>query len=318
MKILVTGSSGYLGRLLVRDLVRSGISVAGIDIRADPRQEPDNHFVFYNTCVTDKPALRDIFLKERPDVVIHFACTFNRVRSRKREAEIDLGGSSNIIELSNEITTVRKIIFSSSAAIYGGHKRPSMWLDENDPLKPGKYRYGLNKKLIEHSLFNSERRDDLHVISLRICTVVGPTYFKPGSVVSLLIRWPWFPRSLRHNKVQFMHEEDFTALLSHVIADDGIEGSYNFSTDSYSVVSEIAPGKRYVSFPVAGLKPVLWLLWNLRLLNLQPAGLTYALHPVLLNPARLVSRFGYRFRYSSSEAFLDTLQHNSLPSGSRY
>ncbi len=318
MCILITGSSGYFGRLVVRDLISKGNRVAGIDIKNDNDREEGELFRYYRCSITDRERLREIFLLEKPTVVIHFGCTFNKVRDRKREYAIDVGGSINVFEVSNETQSVRQLIYSSSAAVYGADNRNGMWLGETAPVNPGKYRYGLNKKLIEQAWFSAPRREALRVVSLRICTVVGPVYLKPRTVVSILIRMPWLPFSFRQKKVQFIHEEDFIALMSEIISDNDIEGIYNLAADSYTVVGEVVPAKRYIRLPLSGLKPLMWLLWNLRILNLQPASLRYCLYPVLLDPSKLTERYGYSYRYSSSESFADTVRNNSLPSDAKF
>ncbi len=313
MCILITGSSGYFGKIVVSDLVSKGYRVTGIDIRRDPEQQDGEYFRFYECNITNKRKLREIFEAEQPTDILHFACTFNKVRNERREYEIDVGGSVNVLEISNETPSVRRLVYSSSAAIYGAGGHNELWLSETEPVKPGKYRYALNKKLIEDALFSCQRRPDLKVISLRICTVVGPHYAKPRSVVSLLIRMNSLPESFRNKKIQFMHEEDFVNILREIINDTEIEGVFNVAADSYSVVGEIVAGKKYIRVPVYGLKPLLWVLWNLRILNLQPASLKYCLYPVLLDPSSLVSRYGYTFRHSSSGSFSDTVINNRLP-----
>lgn len=318
MSILITGSSGYFGRIVGRDLVSKGYSVIGIDIRENREKEDVCLSRYYKCNITDKKRLKEIFLEEQPDVVLHFACTFNKVRNRKREYETDVGGSVNILELSNETPSVKKLIYSSSAAIYGADDRNCRWLSETTPVNPGKYRYGLNKHLIEQAFFSSVRRADLHIVSLRICTVLGPCYAKPYSVVSLLIRMPFLPDSFRTKKVQFMHEEDFISLIREVIRDEEIEGIYNFASDTCSVVGEVVNGKKYFNLSLGGLKPLLWILWNMRLVNLQPVSLKYCLYPVLVDPARIVERYGYTFKYSSSESFITTAGINCLPAGALF
>jgi UDP-glucose 4-epimerase len=318
MKILITGSSGYLGKILVSDFINRKIEVIGIDIKENPEENPGEFFHFYRCCITDRNKLREIFLKENPTDVIHFACTFNKVRNRKKEYEIDIGGSLNIMELSNETPSVKRLIYSSSAAVYGVNGRNNIWLKETDLINPRKYRYGENKKMIEEAYSTDQKRTDLHIVSLRICTVVGPAYAKPKSVVSLLIRLPYLPKSFRESKIQFLHEVDFITLIYHVLQDEEIEGLFNLATDTYSVVNEIVPEKKYINFPILSIKPILWILWNLRLLNLQPASLRYTLKPIILDPSKLISRFSYRFNYSSSEAFISTRQNNRLPPDSRF
>lgn len=318
MCILITGSSGYFGRLVISDLISKGYRVVGIDIRCDRGQEEGEQFRFYKCSITDRKRLREIFLSEQPTVVMHFACTFNKVRDRKREYDIDVGGSINVLEISNETPAVRQLIYSSSAAIYGADNLNGMWLSETASINPGKYRYGINKKLIEQAWFSAGRRDDLRIVSLRICTVVGPFYSKPHSVVSILIRMPWLPFSFRQKKVQFIHEEDFAGLMREVISDDEIDGIYNLAADSCSVVGEVVPAKRYIRLPMSALKPLMWVLWNMRILNLQPVSLKYCLYPVIIDPSKLVKRYKYCFRYSSSESFAETVRNNKLPPDARF
>jgi len=318
MSILITGSSGYFGRLVGSDLVSRGYSVAGIDIRENGEAPGGKRFRFYKCDITDRKKLREIFMEEKPDVVLHFACTFNKVRNRKRELKIDVGGSVNVLEVSNETPSVRKLIYSSSAAIYGADDRNSRWLSETTPVNPGRYRYGINKHLVEQALFTAGRRADLQIVSLRICTVVGPMYAKPYSVVSLLIRLPFLPDSFRNKKVQFMHEEDFVSLMGEVVRDEEIEGIFNLACDTCSVVGEVVAGKKYIRISLIGLKPLLWMLWNFRLVNLQPVSLKYCLYPVLIDPSRIVKRYGYNFRYSSSESFVSTAGINCLPAGALF
>jgi nucleoside-diphosphate-sugar epimerase len=318
MCVLITGSSGYLGRLVGRDLISKGYRVVGIDTAEDGEHQGDEQFHFYRCSITDREGLREIFWREQPGHVLHFACSFNKIRDRKKEYDVDIGGTENVLCIANETPSVKQFIFSSSAAIYGCNDRNGLWINEAVPVNPGKYRYGFNKNLIEQVLFSYLRRPDMHIASLRICTVVGPHYSKPGSVVSILVRLPFLPRSFREKKIQFLDEEDFTGLMREVIRDNDLDGIFNLAADSYSVVGEIVPEKRYLNFSIMNCKPVIWVFWNLRLLNLQPVSLKYCLYPVVLDPSRLIDRYGYQFRYSSSESFLRMLKDNLLPVNARY
>jgi UDP-glucose 4-epimerase len=317
MSILITGSSGYFGRLMTAHLVGCGIRVIGIDIHEDPERSEGQYFRFYRCCITDRQRLKEIFDSEQPSEVLHFAATFNRVRDARREYEIDVGGSMNVFQVADSTPSVRKLIYSSSASIYGASPANRSWLDESHPLNPGKYRYALIKRTVEQAWFTSKKRDDLHVISLRVCTVVGPLYAKPRSVVSIMLRLTWFPRSFMDRKVQFIHEEDFVLLMHKILDDSEMEGIFNLAADSFSVVSEVVPPKKCIPLPVAALKPLMWVLWHLRLVNLQPASLRYSMYPVVINPLKLISRFGYRFRYSSSESFTSVRRCNMIPAGAR-
>lgn len=318
MKVLITGSSGYLGRLAVSHFAERGWDVTGLDIKKAEDPQEGGHFRFYSCSSTDRKYLRELFAVEQPEAVLHFACTMSSMRSRKREFELDVGGSLNVIEAARQTPSVKKFIYSSSAAIYGPAGRSEIWLDESVPLMPGKYRYGLNKRLVEQMLIRRDGTDNFRAVALRICTVVGPRYSKPKSVVSILIRMPVLPESFKRARVQFIHEEDFTRMIELVLEDRAIEGVFNLAPDSCTVVGDVVPPERFRRFPCSALKPVMWVLWNLRLINLQPAGLGYCLYPVILNPSKLAARYNYSFRHSSTESFVLTRETNRIPADAKF
>jgi nucleoside-diphosphate-sugar epimerase len=317
IKVLITGVSGYFGKLLTEYLISRNIPVVGIDIRENA-EKIQGHYRFYNCSVVEKEKLQSIFSEECPTHVLHFACSFNKIREKKREYLVDITGSENVLEVSNNTLSVKQLIFSSSAAAYGGNRDNKEWLVEEDPLRPGKYRYGLNKKTIESIFFGTPLRSGLKVISLRICTVVGPMYDKPKSIVSLLIRFPYLPVCCKNNRLQFIHSDDMVNLFGQILEDREISGIFNLASDSFVFVNDLLPGKRYVRLSLSIIKSILWILWNLKLLNLQPAAVKDAIYPIVLNPSKIASRYHYIFKYSSKEAFQETVIRNMIPAESRF
>jgi UDP-glucose 4-epimerase len=303
MKVLITGSSGSFGTIISKDLTENKIPVVGLDIRAPHSDNYGDAFRFYKCCITDREYLRTIFNNEKPTHVIHFACTFNRVHDQRREYEIDVSGSRNVLDISNETPSVRQLVFSSSALAYGGCCDNPEWLHESHPLRPGKMRYGMNKKEIEQIYLTAKVRDDLRITLIRVCTVVGPDFGKPSSVISILLKWSWLPEFCREARLQFLHTQDFISLIRHIISDDRISGIYNLAPDTYSVVSDILPDKKFIKVPVGTVTGLLLLLYNLRIMNLQPEGINNGIYPLVMDPGKLVERYNYRFRYTSSEAF---------------
>jgi UDP-glucose 4-epimerase len=318
MKVLITGSSGALGRILIEYLINRKIEVAGIDITEPSDQYPEEKFRFYKCSITDRDGLESIFSAEKPSHVIHFACSFNKVRNRRREYEIDVAGSSNVLDVTNKTLSVKQLVYSSSAAIYGAHKDNKEWLRESDRLKPERYRYGINKKLIENNYFGNHVRPDLNITSLRICTVVGPSFDKPRSIVSLLIKFPYIPKFCMESRMQFLHSEDFVTLFGLVLDDQEIKGAYNFAPDDFVTIRDLVPWKMFITVPLFLLTGILLILWNLRLLNLQPAAVKVSIYPMILDPSKIKERYSYRFKFSSTEAFISTMHNNKLPEASRF
>lgn len=312
MKVLITGSSGSLGKMITRHLVSRNMDVVGIDIRNGTERLPEEKFRFYRCCITDKEQLESIFSAEQPTNVVHFACSFNRIRSRQREYEIDVEGSLNVLEVSNNTPSVKQLIYSSSAAVYGAHMDNKIWLKESDLLRPGKYRYGINKKLIEKIYFNTLVRKDFNITYLRICQVVGPSDNKTGSFVSLLGKLPIIPEFCKENKAQFIHGDDFVSLMELVLEDEEINGIFNLAPKDFAVIKDLVPWKKFIWIPLSLITGLLKILWNLRILNIQPAALDTGIYPMILDPSKLILRYGYNFKFSSEEAFKSTLNINNF------
>ncbi len=306
MKVLITGSSGYLGSLLVNYMVSKKITVIGIDNRSGNAVLPGEYFKFYLCSIIDRALLEEIFFREQPTHIIHFACTFNKVRDRKKEQLIDVDGSENILDISNRTLSVEQVIHSSSAAAYGGWMDNPEWINESHPLRPGKYRYGMNKKAIEQIYLTLAVRENLRIVILRICTVTGPFFTSDRIILRLLTQFPFLPGFCKDCKIQLLHEDDFVSLLDKVINDSLIKGVYNVAPDSFAAVRDLAPGKKYFMFSAGVIKSILWVLWNLKILNLQPAGINNSIYPIILDPAKLQARYNYKFRYSTAEALAAT------------
>lgn len=313
MKVLITGSSGLLARMLIKHLITIDADIVGTDIRESSEFLNEKRFRFYNCSITDREKLRSIFSEEQPTNVVHFACSFNKVRNRSLEYEIDINGSDNILEICNITPSVKQLIFSSSSAAYGGKKDNPLWMKESEPLLPDNYRYGMNKKIVEDRYINMSVRDDLHLVILRLCLVTGPIFDKPKSAVSILLKFPFLPRFTKETKLQFIHSEDMTALIELIMKDKEIKGIYNLVPDSYTVVKDIVPEKRFVWIPFFLIKAFLWICWHLKIMNIQPASGINSFYPTIVDSSRLISRYDYKFKYSSKEAFLDTKMRNRIP-----
>ncbi|HOF22193.1 MAG TPA: NAD-dependent epimerase/dehydratase family protein [Bacteroidales bacterium] len=316
MKVLITGSSGSLARMLIGHLAEKNTEIVGIDIRECSDSLHGDKFRFYKCSITEKEKLISIFAGEKPTNVVHFACSFNKVRNRKQEYEIDITGSDNVLKASQITPSVRQLIYISSAAAYGGKKNNPLWMSESEPLDPGKYRYGMNKKLVEHNYTNIKVRDDLRIVILRPCQVLGPAFDKPKSIVSILIKVPFLPKFTRETKLQFIHSVDLVALMELILKDNEISGIYNLVPDSYSTVKDIVPDKKFLPVPFFVIKGFLWICWHLKIMNIQPASIVHSFYPTIVDSTKLTSRYGYKFKYSSKEAFEDTVVYNRIPEGS--
>jgi nucleoside-diphosphate-sugar epimerase len=317
MKVLISGSSGYLGRVLTNDLISRKIPVVGIDILDPPEEIHGEYFNFYNCSITDMKYLQNIFIKEQPTHVLHLACSFNRVRNKKREYKTDIGGSNNILDAANSILTVKQLICFGSASVYGCFKINSTWIDEQHPLLAGNYRYSENKKLIEQSFAESKIREDLNLVILRLCTVTGPSFLNKKSIVLLLNKVPYIPDFIWENKIQLLHEEDLKSVIQLIMNDPEIKGIYNIGPDSFSYIKDLVPHQKHLSIPLIILTAIFWVLWHLRKINIPPSSIKYSAYPIIIDSAKFIGRYRFRYKYSTLRTFEDTVKNHLLLNGSK-
>ena len=141
MKILVTGSSGMLGRDICK-VFSADSEVIGIDIAGDEGS--------YKADITDIAEINEIFTKEKPDIVIHSAA-YTDVDGCERDPDkayrINTEGTRNIAEACSSIGT--PLIFISTDFVFDGSKdSPYKEDEETGPINV----YGRSKLKAEESL----------------------------------------------------------------------------------------------------------------------------------------------------------------------
>lgn len=309
MKIIITGSSGYVGYVLSRHFSEKGICVTGIDVKANPVWSGNGSFSFIKCSVTEFDELKNVFKTEQPTHVIHLAYLMNPLHNKKMEYLIDVQGSINVLKSAEETTSVRQLIEMSSTSAYGAWSENKFWLTEEDELRPRDYRYGIYKKQVEERYAAYKKRENLNIVILRMCTLIGPSYFKKGGVVSILANSPILVNfSGNPCELQFIHEDDLTEIFSLILNDGEIEGVYNLAPDSYALTTELADDKKFISFPLSIARALTRILWILRLSPNMPSAITLGTYGIVADPGKLMRRYNYRFKYSTHDAFVETVR----------
>lgn len=179
MSVLITGGAGYIGSHTCVEMLNAGYDVVVIDnldnssAKALDRVEKitGKSLKFYENDVRDKDALRKIFSENNIESVIHFAglkAVGESVRKPIMYYSNNLESTLSLIEVMTEFG-VKKIVFSSSATVYGVAK--TMPLVEGMPtgaINP----YGRTKLFIEDIL------RDLYVADKDWCIALL-RYFNP-------------------------------------------------------------------------------------------------------------------------------------------
>ncbi len=152
MHILVTGGAGYIGSVVVEQLVLAGHRVTVVDnLSTGKKSHVEPAAAFYELNVGDVPAMGQLLRTQKIDVLMHFAA-FSLVG--ESVADPDKYFQNNIINTLNLLHAMRgnacrKIIFSSTAAVYGNPETTP--IEEQHPIRPINP-YGLSKYTIEQAL----------------------------------------------------------------------------------------------------------------------------------------------------------------------
>lgn len=188
MAILVTGGAGYIGSHTCVELLDAGYDIVVVDnfVNSGPKslerikEITKKDFVFYEDDILDKEAMTKIFREQKIEAVVHFAglkAVGESVAMPLRYYHNNITGTLVLLEAMKE-AGVKKIVFSSSATVYGDpHTVP---ITEDFPLSTTNP-YGSTKLMIENILRDVYTSDNEWSISLL-------RYFNPiGSHASGLL-----------------------------------------------------------------------------------------------------------------------------------
>ncbi|WP_241156731.1 NAD-dependent epimerase/dehydratase family protein [Bacillus sp. FJAT-42376] len=173
MKVLVTGGCGFIGSHIVDLLVQEQHDVMVVDDLSTGKQEHVNPHAQYVVSSINAPEFDAAVEKFKPEAIIHQAAQVSVPRSIDnplKDEEINIRGSLQVIE-SAKNHGVRKIIFASSAAVYGNPEY--LPVDTDHPTKP-MAPYGVSKFSVEKYLQMAQSLHGIDYTILRYGNVYGP------------------------------------------------------------------------------------------------------------------------------------------------
>jgi len=173
MKLLITGGTGYVGSPVVHELKKLGHEIVVFDnlVYGHKKALPKGVRLVKADLLKAK-VLADLFEEFEPEAVLHFAAyTYvgESVEKPEKYFRNNIVGSLNLLEAIKDYG-VKKIIFSSSAAVYGQPK--SVPIKEDAPLIPTSP-YGETKLVIEQMLRAFDTAHGIKSISLRYFNAAG-------------------------------------------------------------------------------------------------------------------------------------------------
>ena len=171
--ILVTGGAGYIGSVVVENLIAKGYNVIVIDdLRDGKRSAVPSDIIFFEKDCGDENLLEQIFHNYKICIVMHFAASANVPLSVKNPQEFyhnNVVGSLVLFKMMVKYN-IRKIIFSSTAAVYGEPIYTP--INEEHSLKPINP-YGKSKLMVERILADYAKAYNIKYIALRYFCAAG-------------------------------------------------------------------------------------------------------------------------------------------------
>jgi nucleoside-diphosphate-sugar epimerase len=148
-RILVTGSSGFIGSHLSRILLSQGYNVLGIDLKSAPFE--CNNYTHIICDILDRDKLVNIFSDFALDIVLHLAARIDLDGKTLNSYETNIGGVLNIVKAINTTPSIKRCIFTSSQLVCSVG-----YIPKNDQdYKPTTF-YGKSKVLTEKIVRENE------------------------------------------------------------------------------------------------------------------------------------------------------------------
>jgi UDP-glucose 4-epimerase len=178
MKAVVTGGSGFLGRIVARRLLDEGFEVTVFD-----RQEPRDRKV--RSVIGDLTDASSVTAAvEGHDLVCHIGAigdVYLAAQQPALAAQVNVTGSANVAEAA--LRHGARVVYASTWEVYGApHYEP---VDEHHPCDPD-HPYNITKLAGERVLLSAAALRGLSVVALRLGTAYGPG-MRPNSVFRIFI-----------------------------------------------------------------------------------------------------------------------------------
>lgn len=242
--VLVTGGAGFIGSALVREFSARGCSISIIDNlsfgRRDHAPIPDERF--FNVDLLDGPAVARAVQEIAPRWVIHLAaihfipyCNAQPYES----SNINLQGTLNVLDALRGVSSVEKVFFASTAAVYADSPTP---VSETSPTGAMDI-YGLTKLVGERLIQEFNLATGVPYVIGRLFNAYGPRETNPHLIPEILRQVHEGKRDLQLGNIatrrDYIHTSDMVRAIFLLMQDAASLGVFNIGTGQSYTASEV-------------------------------------------------------------------------------
>lgn len=241
MAILVIGGSGFIGGRVVDLFTRNGIPTLSYDIIRSNQVDQRAKWVIGD--VLELSSLRRLFFEYDIESIIHLV---GLPDIRYCEINPHFSFELNVLSVQNTLEAMRKtdierIVFTSSAAVYGYHGKTAA--KEDDSTEPSTI-YGYHKLMAEEAIRSYSSSYGLKYVILRLFNVYGGDPNVGKDVISIFIR-----KALRAEPIvvngsnkfrDFVHVSDVGDMFMKAVKTNASNITVNVGTGKMTTLGEIA------------------------------------------------------------------------------
>jgi ADP-L-glycero-D-manno-heptose 6-epimerase len=236
-RVVVTGAAGFIGTRLVHRLADQ--AVLAVDVREPENSTLDGGVEFRLGAVAEPGVLDDI-RAWTPDTIVHLASvTDSTIWDRDYMLDRNVGDFDRLIELAERLGA--RVVFASSAAVYGNGPVPMRETQEPSPHNP----YALSKLMMEQRAEQARQRG-LSLLALRFFNVYGPGEAhkqRSASMVFQIHRALTQGEAVRvfrdgNQRRDFIHVDDVVDGIVRAI-DSDVEGVLNLGSGSPTTFNQL-------------------------------------------------------------------------------
>jgi nucleoside-diphosphate-sugar epimerase len=270
-RILITGSSGFVGSILFRNLLDLKYNVIGIDLMYS-ETIPKKKQILCNLC--DLKKLNKKLKKYKFDIIIHLAAKIDfSTLSQELLFKNNIESTKNIAKYAN-LNKIKRIIFTSSNSVFLGLNKKI--ISDSDPMKPTDM-YGKSKEASENILNQYNKKFYINI--LRCPIIIDAGRIGMLTILFEIIKFNAVVWVLNKGKIkhQFLYAKDLVNIIiklfdinKSLVLNVGSNKSSSFFDIFKNLIKDANSKSKIISLPSFVIIPIIKILYFLKMSPLGP------------------------------------------------